>query len=321
MSEEQIYVLAVEEAEDEGERLDRYLVDKLPNDCSRTFVQRLISDDCVRVNDKPVKASYSLRLDDELRVVVPAAEPYDVTPENIPLDILFEDEHLLVINKPVGMVVHPAYGHMEHTLVHALLYHCKNLSGINGVLRPGIVHRLDKDTSGLLVVAKDDVTHRGLSAQLQDRSLSRVYQTIVCGQFKYNQYELTTRIGRSKRHRKRMAVLDDIEPSGKEAISFFSVKERFLHATLLEVSLRTGRTHQIRVHAQHLGCAVLGDPVYHSGQTIHLTSGAVSLNRQALHAYHIKFIHPISKEDKEFTCDLPSDMQAILDRLRAEDAS
>jgi 23S rRNA pseudouridine1911/1915/1917 synthase len=311
------FKLTITDEEDVDERLDKYIADNVSADLSRTYIQKLIKQGAILVNSSIKKSSYLLSFSDEVLINIPEPVEYHVEASNIPLDIVYEDENLLVINKNVGMVVHPACGHMDNkTLVSALLYHCKNLSGINGVLRPGIVHRLDKDTSGLMLVAKDDITHRGLSEQLENRTLKRVYNTICCGQFKENELRFESFIGRDPRNRKLMRVL---KSGGKNAISNFKALQRYNHYTLMEVRLETGRTHQIRVHLKHLGYPVLGDTVYGKAKSIRLDNIVLPIKRQALHAKEIKFIHPVTKKELEFKTELPEDILKVLEILEEKD--
>ena len=307
------YSISAEEEEAEGQRLDLFLTHYFLSKFSRSYIQKLIRSEEVLVSEKIVKPNYILKTDDDILINVPDPIAYDVIAEDIPLDIVYEDEDLCVINKSVGMVVHPACGHYTGTLVHALLYHCSSLSGMNGVLRPGIVHRLDKDTSGLMVVAKNDQAHRHLAEQLQDRSLKRSYWTIAKGVFPNETLKCETQIARSRSNRKLMAV---VQEGGKEAISNFAIKERFEKHTLLEVSLCTGRTHQIRVHLKYLGYPVVGDPVYSREKNVRLGTTTMPFVRQALHAKEIAFIHPKTRELKKFETDLPEDMQKLLTFLR-----
>lgn len=231
-----------------------------------------------------------------------------MTAEAIPLDILFEDAHLLVINKPAGMVVHPAPGHETGTLVHGLLHHCDDLSGIGGVQRPGIVHRLDRETSGVMIVAKTDDAHAGLSAQLKSRELSRVYLAVAHGRFRELTGSIDAPIGRHRADRQRMAV---DEEHGREALSLYRVVEQFPQHALVEIELKTGRTHQIRVHLKHIHHPVVGDPVYGSSSKNNL-----GMTRQALHAQTIRFRHPVTQQEMTFSTDLPDDMRQLLEKLR-----
>lgn len=288
------------------DRLDKYLAQVLP--LTRSQIQNLIEDGNIKVNGKLAKRSQKLKIGDEVEIEIPPPEPTDIIPEDIKLDIVYEDEDLLIINKPRGMVVHPACGHYSGTLVNALLSHVKNLSQIGGKIRPGIIHRLDKDTTGLLLVAKNDFTHLALSEQLRNRTLKRIYWALVEGEVSWEEKRVSLPIGRHPVYRKKMAVV----PYGKEAISNFKVLERFKGYTLLSASLETGRTHQIRVHLSHLGFPVVGDTTYGRKDKRFGISG------QLLHAKEIIFFHPRKKEYMRFSSDLPEDFQRVLDQLRNE---
>jgi 23S rRNA pseudouridine1911/1915/1917 synthase len=298
------------EDEEEGFRLDQFL-SRMMTAQSRSFLQKLIKQGNILVNGSEKKSSYEVRLNDQISVVVPDPVELDVLPENIPLSVIYEDNNLLVVNKPAGLVVHPAVGHFEHTLVNALLYHCGNtLSGIGGVLRPGIVHRLDKDTSGCIIVAKDDITHNNLVEQFQEREIYKEYRAIVSGWVKELNGKIETIIGRHPVDRKKMAVRTD---TGKEALSEYEVLERFETATLLAVRIGTGRTHQIRVQMSHIGHPVLGDEEY--GKKRSRLDG-VEIKRQMLHSYRIGFNHPIKKEWMDFIAPMPEDMQELLNFIK-----
>ena len=297
-----------------AERLDAFLRTRFPA-LSRGAIQRLIESGHIRVNGQPVKATHHPRAGDVIEITFPDARPPEAQPENIPLEILFEDKDLLVINKPPGLVVHPSAGHEEHTLVNALLHHCAGeLSGIGGVARPGIVHRLDQDTSGGLIVAKNDQTHVALSEQFAGRTMEKVYAVIVCGEVPRESGEIRAAIARHPSHRKRMAVT---EGDGREAWTSYRVRERLLHATHHEALLHTGRTHQIRVHFQHLGFPVVGDEVYggRKNQRLkELTNYAAP--RQLLHAHKLTFTHPKTGRKKSITAPLPKDFEIALKLLR-----
>jgi 23S rRNA pseudouridine1911/1915/1917 synthase len=286
-------------------------------------VQRAIRDGAVLVDGKCVRPSHQVSPGETIHVALPKAPPPDVLPENIPLSILYEDEHLLVVNKPAGMVVHPACGNYTGTLVNALLYYCNALSAVNDATRPGIVHRLDKDTSGLLVVAKNDAVHARLARQFSRRTIDREYQAIVWGLFKERTGIIEAQLGRSKSNRKKMAVVAD----GKVAITEYAVLERFPYLSLVCLKLRTGRTHQIRVHLAHIHHPVFGDPTY-SGRQIVWGPGSPRqetevqkllkiLPRQALHARTLGFVHPVSGHRMTFESSLPPDMLQALEILRA----
>lgn len=305
----QEYNLTVE-PDEEGLRLDQFLSQNLTLQ-SRSYLQKLIRQGNILVDGGRKKPSYNVKANDKIQVTLPAPISLDVLPEPIPLNVIYEDPNLLVIDKQAGLVVHPAAGHPNHTLVNALLHYCgKNLSGISGVLRPGIVHRLDKDTSGCIVVAKDNVTHNYLVKQFQERKVEKEYIAIVSGWVKELHGELVTTIGRHPVHRKRMTVRYDI---GKEAVTCYEVIERYEKATLLKLKPGTGRTHQIRVHMSHIGHPILGDEEY--GKKKSRLSG-VNIQRQMLHAFKIGFMHPIKNEWIEFTSPMPQDMEDLLNYLR-----
>ena len=279
-----------------GLRLDKAIT-VLCSDLSRNAVQQLIDEGNILVNGAVANKKYTVKINDVISVALPEPKELSIDAENIPLDIVYEDEHLLVVNKPKGMVVHPAAGNYNGTLVNALLYHCgDSLSGINGVIRPGIVHRIDKDTSGLLIVAKNDIAHKGLAEQIKDHSFTREYKTVVVGNVKDNEGTIDAPIGRHPKDRKKQAVTDK---NSRNAVSHFEVLERFNGFTFLKVRLETGRTHQIRVHMAYRGTPVAGDVVYGNPKKTY------GLQGQCLHAATIGFIHPITKEYLEFTSDLP----------------
>lgn len=294
---------------DTGVRLDKYLSDRI-DDLSRSAIAKLIEDGKVTIGDKPAQKSARLTAGDAVSVIVDAPRPVDIIPENIPLDIVYEDDHLLVVNKPKGMVVHPAPGNYSGTLVNALMYHCgDDLSGINGELRPGIVHRIDKNTSGLLAVAKSDVAHAGLSAQIADHSFTREYLAVAYGNIKDDERTINAPIGRHKTDRKRMCVT---EQNSKPAVTHIKVLERYGDFTYISCRLETGRTHQIRVHLAHIGHPIAGDDVYGPKKVI------TSLGGQCLHAYRLGFIHPVTGEYIEFTADPPDSFTAFLSKIRAK---
>ncbi len=312
--------------EEDGLRLDKAVATLLP-DFSRTRLQGLIeSGECLVDGQPCLSASRKVKAGEQIVLSLPPLEDATPEPENIPLEIFFEDEDVIVLNKPVGMVVHPAIGHATGTLVNALLYHCgDSLSGINGVRRPGIVHRLDKDTSGLMMVAKNDLAHHHLSEQLQDRSLSRVYQALVFGVPFPHKGRVETLIGRHPSNRLKMAV---VKGNGKEAATNFTVLENYNDAlALVECRLETGRTHQIRVHMQHLGFPLAGDELYgvqsnkaksilrKGGYEDDVIDAVMSFPRQALHAAEISFIHPKTEEEMHFTSPLPDDLFRLLEML------
>lgn len=287
------------------ERIDSFL-SSVYEDHSRSFFQKLIKAGNVLVNGKTVKAGYQLDTDDEIRIDFPEPVELKVEAEDIPLNIVYEDSDVILIDKPKDMVVHPAAGHMTGTIVNGLLYHCKDLSGINGVLRPGIVHRIDKDTTGIIIACKNDASHNSISAQLKEHSIKRRYYALVHGRFPEKEGTVSAPIGRHKVDRKKMAVV----PDGKEAVTHFTVLEEFSQYSLVECRLETGRTHQIRVHMSHIGHPLVGDTVYGSGKSPFKTEG------QCLHAYLLGFVHPKTGEYLEFTSPLPAYFEKILSNLR-----
>ncbi|MDD2498248.1 MAG: RluA family pseudouridine synthase [Desulfitobacteriaceae bacterium] len=289
-----------------GKRLDIFLVSHLP-ELSRSRIQKLIKEGEALVNGTAVKPNYTIEMGDEIKISLPEPKELEVKAEEIPFEIIYEDHDLIVVNKPQGMVVHPAAGNWQGTLVNALLYHCQDLSGINGVLRPGIVHRIDKDTSGLLVVAKNDLTHMNLAEQIKAHTITRVYHAIVCGVMAEPAGIIEAPIGRHPVQRKKMAV---VLKNGRHAVTRYHVLERFQGFTWVEVRLETGRTHQIRVHMSYLGYPVAGDPLY--GQK----KENLGLKGQALHARVLGFHHPRSGEYMEFTAPLPKYFEELLQKLR-----
>lgn len=290
----------------EGERVDK-CTDSLMDTLSRSYIQRLISDGDLTVNGLKVKASYRVKADDNIHIVLPDAVTPDIVPENIPLEVLYEDEDVIVVNKPKGMVVHPAAGHYSGTLVNALLFHCgSDLSGINGVLRPGIVHRIDKDTTGSVIACKNDRAHACIAEQLREHTIVRRYHAIVHGILKEEEGTVHTQIGRHPTDRKKMAVLPD---GGKTAITNYRVLSRFDKFTYVECRLETGRTHQIRVHMAHLGHPLLGDSVYGPGSCPYQLTG------QTLHAKILGFSHPVTGEYIETDAPLPDYFVRLLDIL------
>ena len=300
-----IYYFSAEDT-DTGKRADKFLSDKLEN-ISRSALQEYFSDGNVLVNGKQQGKNYRLRFNDRLEVRIPEPVVYEAVAENIPLDIVYEDSDVIIVNKPKNMVVHPAAGNYSGTLVNALLHHCKDsLSGINGVLRPGIVHRIDKNTSGLLIVAKNDTAHRKIAEQIKDHIFTREYEAVVCGNIKENEGTVNQPIGRNPNDRKKMAVT---AVNSKEAVTHFKVLQRFGQYTHIAVTLETGRTHQIRVHMAYINHPVAGDDVYGSDK---LTS---KLGGQCLHARKIGFVHPSSGEYMEFTSELPRYFSDFLTEL------
>ncbi len=296
------------------ERLDHFLHVQLPT-ISRSALQRLIAQGDIRVDGKPVRATHHPRAGEKIEIHWPDARPSAARAQEIPLEILFEDDDLLVINKPPGMVVHPSAGHDASTLVNALLHHCAGrLSGIGGVMRPGIVHRLDKDTSGCLVVAKTDPTHVALSTQFAGREVEKVYHAIVCGAVIPERGDVHAAIARHPTHRKRMAVTDG---RGREAWTSYRVLERLREATLVEALLHTGRTHQIRVHFKHLGFPVVGDATYGNRQNKRLSElSGYTAPRQMLHAYKLAFKRPLTGKEMVFEAPWPEDFKVALSRMR-----
>lgn len=291
----------------EGERIDKFL-SVLLEDSSRNAIQKLIENGKVLVNGAIVNKKYKVSTDDEIKMLPSELKPLDAEPENIPLDIVYEDKHLLVVNKPRGMVVHPAPGNYSGTLVNALLYHCKDsLSGINGILRPGIVHRIDKDTSGLLIVAKTDKAHIGLAEQIKEHSFTREYNAVIVGHLKDRQGTINAPIGRNPKDRKKMCVTTT---NSKNAVTHYNTIEDYEGYSHISLKLETGRTHQIRVHMAHLGHAVAGDYVYGNDKK------SAYLNGQCLHAIKIGFVHPITQEYLEFTSDLPDYFTEFLNKLK-----
>lgn len=303
MKEEKIVLEITSEMEEE--RIDKVLAQSMDT-LSRTFLQKLLKDGKVSVNDKAVKANYKVKESDRVEFCIPPAVEPEIEPENIPLSVLYEDDDILVVDKPKGMVVHPAAGHYSGTLVNAVMFHCKdNLSGINGVLRPGIVHRIDMDTTGSILICKNDRAHNDIAAQLKEHSICRRYRAIVCGVIKEEEGTICAPIGRDKKDRKKMAVT----PDGKEAVTHFRVLERFKGHTYIECELETGRTHQIRVHMASKGYPLLGDEVYGRGSSKYKCQG------QCLHAMILGFVHPISRKYVETCAPLPGYFQHLLEIL------
>lgn len=304
MTTEKQYCLQVSETE-ENQRIDIYLAQHMG--ISRSHAQKIIAANQVWVNTKIVKANYKVACNDYVKAVLPEVQPAEIKAEAIPLSVVYEDDHMIIINKPRGMVVHPAAGNYSGTLVNALLEHCRDLSGINGVIRPGIVHRLDKDTSGVMVAAKTDQAHLNLALQIKDREASRKYIAIVHGNIKEEQGVINAPIGRHPVDRKKMAV---VFANSKTAITNFKTVERFGNYTVVECKLETGRTHQIRVHMAHIGHPVVGDPKY-GPEKSHF-----SINGQALHSAQLSLSHPVTGEKMCFSAPIPADMETIIASLR-----
>lgn len=293
-------------AETSGERLDKFVADHSDGFITRTAAARLIENGSCLVNGKNVAKNYKLKSGDTVSITLPEPEEVDIVPEDIPLEIVYEDNDLLVVNKPKGMVVHPAPGHYSGTLVNALMYHCKDsLSGINGEIRPGIVHRIDKDTSGLLIVAKNDAAHKGLAEQIKEHSFTREYEAVVNGAIKENG-TVNAPIGRHKTDRMKMCVTTE---NSREAVTHYSVIENYGNMTHVRLRLETGRTHQIRVHMSYIGHSVVGDEVYGNGKPKWLMG-------QCLHAKKIGFVHPITNEYLEFDSPLPEYFEKLLKNIR-----
>lgn len=290
---------------DVNKRLDVFLTEKIEGK-SRSYIQEVIDKEAVKVNNKIKKSNYKLKLQDEVLVEVPESVELEVEAENIPINIIYEDKDVIVINKPQEMVVHPAPGNYSGTLVNALLYHCKDLSGINGVIRPGIVHRIDKDTSGILVIAKNDNAHNKLSEQLKEHTMTRTYLALVEGNIKVDEGTVNAPIGRHRIDRIKMAIVKD----GREAVTHFRVLERFGDYTLVQCNLETGRTHQIRVHMAHIGHPLVGDAVYGYKKQ------KFNLKGQVLHAKVLGFIHPTTGEYIEFDSEVPTYFKELLEKLR-----
>lgn len=296
----------VVDSDDIGKRIDAYLAEEI-EEMSRAQIQKLIDQGEIRVNSNQQKSNYKVREGDIITVNIPEPVELKVDAEDIYVEIMYEDEDIVVVNKPQGMVVHPAAGNYTGTLVNALLWKCKSLSGINGVIRPGIVHRIDKDTSGVLVVAKNDASHRSLAEQIKEHSMKRVYIALVEGRMKNDEGTISTQIGRHPVERKKMAV---VSKNGRHAVTHYRVLERYKENTLVEARLETGRTHQIRVHMSYIGHPLVGDPVYG------MKKQRFKLNGQALHAQTLGFIHPRNGEYMEFTAPLPEYFSDVIKKLR-----
>ena len=296
------------EASMDGERLDAFL-SRSAEGLSRSAAQKLIADGNVRLNGSPARKNDRLRVGDSVELTIPEPREVDIAPKQMPLDIVYEDEDVAVINKPKGLVVHPAAGHQDDTLVNGLLYAMgDSLSGINGELRPGIVHRIDKDTSGLLAIAKNDLAHTVLASQLKDHSMARTYEAVVCGSFKEDRGTVDAPIGRHRTDRKKMAVV----PDGRHAVTHWEVIARYGGVTHLRCRLETGRTHQIRVHLAHIGHPILGDTVYGAKKPV------PGLTGQCLHATELQFIHPATGKTVSLRCPLPEEFTHMLEKLRRQ---
>jgi len=307
--------LQLEEKGDEGgDRIDRYLAQQLP-DLSRSRIQQLIEQGNVQVNGTVCTSKKTtVQSGDQISLTIPEAKPLDLQPEAIPLDILYEDDTLIIVNKPAGLVVHPAAGHENGTLVNALLAHCQNLAGIGGVQRPGIVHRLDKDTTGAIVIAKTDFAHQHLQAQLKAKTARREYLGVVYGSPSATSGTIDQPIGRHLIDRKKMAVVP-VEKGGRLAVTHWQLQERLGNYTLMHFQLETGRTHQIRVHSAYIGHPIVGDPLYSSGRNL-----GVNLTGQVLHAWRLQLLHPVTEELIEVTAPLPKTFSTLLDVLRRRGA-
>jgi len=311
LSQAKIFEFAVS-VDNEGQRLDRFLVEKLP-DLSRSRISNLIRSGFILVNGISSKAANRLKNGDIIKATLQPPQPLELRPEKVDFTVLYEDEHLLVIAKPPGIVVHPGSGHKDGTLVHGLLDHCENLSGISGVERPGIVHRLDKDTSGVMVVAKDDKSHQGLVELFKSRQVKKVYHAIIAGRPRIQKGCLSRSIGRHRSNRRKMAVL---EHGGREAVTCWTVLEELPNnLTYIEVRPETGRTHQIRVHMAYLGHPVAGDELY-GGKKLDVLQEKITVERQCLHAYSLSFRHPVSGELMEYFSPLWPDIQQTLEKIR-----
>lgn len=299
--------LLIVDEKGEGTRIDKYL-SQIFEDKSRSFIQGLIEKENVKVNNKVPKSNYKLKKTDTIEIFMPEPEILSVEAENIPIDIIYEDEDVIVVNKPQGMVVHPAPGNYNGTLVNALLYHCKDLSSINGIIRPGIVHRIDKDTSGILVIAKNDEAHNKLSDQLKDHSMKREYYALIEGRLKNDSGTIDKPLARNKRDRLKIGICED----GKKSLTHYEVLERYNGYTLIKCVLETGRTHQIRVHMASIGFPLVGDPLYGFKRQ------KFKLEGQVLHAKTLGFIHPMNGKYMEFTSELPQYFSDLINKLRNE---
>jgi len=303
------YIVSTDEM---NERLDNFL--RIKSDITRSGIQRLIKSGLAMVNGGVEKPSYKIKAGDIIELIVPDEPDTILIAEDIPLDIIWEDDHMVVVNKPSGMVVYPAVGNRSGTLMNALAFRCRKLSPVGAPLRPGIVHRLDKDTSGLMVIAKDNITHYDLVDQFREREISKQYIAIVFGNLKADKGEINKAIGRSWSNRKKMSTK---ARSSKEAITQYEIIERFGYATLVRVRILTGRTHQIRVHFAYIGHSVMGDSLYGKKMKLETEQGIIKFDRQMLHAFSLKLKHPVTGDIQEFTAPVPEDMQEAIDRLKS----
>ena len=291
------------EADETGKRLDAYLAEN--TELTRTRIQQLIKEENIKVNDKKTKSSYKIEMGDTIKVFIPEKKEIDLVPQNISINILYEDNDIAVIDKKAGLVIHPSYGHESGTLVNAIMFHINDLSGINGEIRPGIVHRLDKDTSGLIIIAKNDKAHNKLSEMFKNKEINKTYLAIVKGSLGRDKGSLETQMGRDPKDRKKMSVL---KTGGKTAITNYEVLDKNDKFSLVRVNIETGRTHQIRVHMKYLGYPILGDSVY--------GKESKSVKRQMLHAYKLEFIHPVTGKEMIIKSEIPKDFSEVLERIK-----
>ena len=300
---------------DEGTRLDTFV--SASGELTRSAAARLIEEGTITVCGREVAKNYKLRAGDVVEILMPEPIPTEAQPEDIPLDVIFEDSDIIVVNKPTGMVVHPAAGNERGTLVNALLHHCAgSLSGIGGVVRPGIVHRIDKDTSGLLVAAKNDAAHNSLAEQLKVHDVGRVYYALLIGNLREDRGTVNTFIGRNPKDRKKMAVVSETDGTARNAVTHYEVLERFRGYCLVKCQLETGRTHQIRVHMAHLGHPLVGDETYGGGKTKFEMANKSLISGQCLHAKELKLTHPVTGEKMHFSCPLPPEMEMLIEKMR-----
>ena len=300
---------------DVGTRLDAFV--STSGELTRSAAARLIEEGAITVCGREVAKNYKLRAGDVVDILMPEPIPTEAQPEDIPLDVIFEDSDIIVVNKPTGMVVHPAAGNEQGTLVNALLHHCAgSLSGIGGVVRPGIVHRIDKDTSGLLVAAKNDASHNSLAEQLKVHDVGRVYYALLIGNLREDRGTVNTFIGRNPKDRKKMAVVSETDGTARNAVTHYEVLERFRGYCLVKCRLETGRTHQIRVHMAHLGHPLVGDETYGGGKTKFEAANKSLISGQCLHAKELKLTHPVTGEKMHFSCPLPPEMEMLIEKMR-----